>query len=352
MISGGPILRGCPERGLMLDIGRKHFTAEWIGDLLREMAGYRFTALQLHVSDGLGFRVACAGHPEIVSEEHLTEEDLATLSGIAAELGIDLNGDVDSPAHLEHLLEAHPAYRLTLADGTVCPGHLDYSIPEARELIAEIVGEMCDLFPGPVFHIGGDEYLPAPWQSTAAGIVTEQSAPHLVDFAREITGDPAATLHDGYLWYLNEIASVVRSHGKTPRVWNDDAHDGPVVHLERDIQIDVWVRWTERHASASDFVRAGHQVINANGDYLYFVLTEQGIGTGPTKSPQGIATRWTPRTFMGVAGNGADHRLDAEYPLHGAHLSVWCDTPDVLTQDEVAEGLRPWMRAFACSVGE
>ncbi|MEN5075225.1 glycoside hydrolase family 20 protein, partial [Isoptericola cucumis] len=336
------------ERALMLDIGRKYWTPEWIKALIREMSYLKLNTLQLHISEGLGFGIESTRHPEIVSEQHLTKAEVREILDVARDHHVRVHPDVDTPAHLEHILAFHPEHQLVLADGTRHPSHLDFSRPAARTLVHEIVEEMCDLFDGGVFHLGGDEFFPAPWQGTGDDVVSDRTAPQLVAYAREATGDPAATVFDGYEVYLNELADLVRARGYTPRAWNDDIYPGEgVTRLDPGIQADVWIRWNDTKPTAADYAAAGHELVNANGDYLYFILTADGLGQGPHKNPRGIYERWTPRTFMGAAGSAGDFVLPAGTPMRGAHLSVWCDTPDAMTQEQVAAELQEWLQVFA-----
>lgn len=336
------------ERGVMLDIGRKHFSADWIKALIREMSYLKLNVLQLHLSDGLGFRVECDSHPEIVSATHLTKAEVRDILAVARTHHVRVYPDIDTPGHLDHILSAHPECQLVLADGTRQPGHLDFSRPAARRLIHEIVAEIADLFDGGAFHLGGDEYFPAPWQATEPGVVTDDTAPRLVAYARAATGDDAATAHDGFDTYLNELADLVRAKGYRARVWNDHVRPGGgAARIDPRTQVDVWIRWNRSEPTAADYAAAGHEIINANGDYLYLILTPDGLGRGPNKNPRGIYERWTPRMFMGAAGNAGDFHLPPDTPLQGAHLSVWCDTPDSMTQAEVASQAREWLQVFA-----
>lgn len=342
---------GLAERSLLLDVGRKYFTPEWIKALIREMSFLKMNALQLHLSEGLGFRVECATHPEIVLEQHLTKAEVRDILAFARRHHVAVNGGVDTPGHLDHILSFHPEHQLVLADGTRKAGFLDFSRPGARQLVHDIVGEMCDLFDGPVFHLGGDEFFPAPWEGAGPDVVSDRTAPQLVRYAREVTGDQAATAHDGYEFYLNELADLVRARGKTPRIFNDDVYPGEgVTRVDPRTQVDAWIRWNDTKPDAGQYVSAGHQLINANGDYLYFILTSEGLGTGPYKNPKGIYERWTPRTFMGVAGSAGDYLLPEDQPVFGAHLSVWCDSPDSMGQEEVARLLQQWLQVFAQQV--
>lgn len=336
------------ERALMLDIGRKYWTPDWIMALIREMSYLKMNTLQLHISEGLGFGIESESHPEIVSEKHLTKAEVREILDVARAHHVRVHPDVDTPGHLEHILSFHPEHQLVLADGTRHPGYLDFSRPAARALVHEIVEEMCELFEPGVFHLGGDEFFPAPWQGDGPDVVSDATAPQLVEYAREATGDASATVFDGYETYLNELAGLVRGKGYTPRVWNDDIYPGEgVARMDPGTQADVWIRWDDSKPTAADYASAGHELINANGDYLYFILTSDGLGDGPTKNPRGIYERWTPRTFMGEAGGGGDFVLPEGVPLLGAHLSVWCDSPDVMTQEEVADRLQEWLQVFA-----
>jgi len=338
------------ERGVLLDVGRKYFSPSWIIALLHEMADLKLNTLQLHVSEGTGFGVECRTHPELTDgRQVLSQAEVAEIIRVAHSLHIEVNADIDSPAHMDHILASHPDFRLQLADGTVRRDVLDFSIPQARDLVTEIIDEMCALIDGPVVHIGGDEVFPAPWQQADPELISDESAPQLAEYAQQVTGRPDATARDGYACYLNSLAAHVRSIGRTARIWNDEVgprEDG-VVAIDSDVQIDHWIRWNRQLPTAANSVEAGHQIVNSHGDYLYFILTPHGIGDGPNKNPRSIYERWTPYTFMGAAGATTDEILAETAPLLGAHLSVWCDTADVMTEDEIGAELSEWLQAFA-----
>ncbi|MFD6179083.1 MULTISPECIES: beta-N-acetylhexosaminidase [unclassified Isoptericola] len=339
------------ERSLMLDIGRKYFSPDWIKALIGEMSYLKMNTLQLHISEGLGFGIESETHPEIVSPQHLTKDEVRDILDFARAHHVRVYPDVDTPGHLDHVLSLHPEHQLVLADGTRHAGYLDISRPAGRALVHEIIEEMCELFDPTVFHIGGDEYFPAPWQGTGPDVISDASAPQLVEYARAATGSPSATALDGYEVYLNEIGDLVRSHGFTARMWNDDIHPGEgVSRIDPRTQADVWIRWNTSKPTAVDYAEAGHALINSNGDYLYFILTSEGLGQGPYKNPRGIYERWTPRTFMGAAGSAGDFELPESVPLLGSHLSVWCDSPGSMTQAEVAAQLQEWLQVFAQQV--
>ena len=330
-------------RGLMVDVGRKPFGAAWLERLVRELSALKLNELHLHLSDSTAFRVESETHPEIVAAEALTRAELRGLAELAERHHLALVPEFDTPGHLRSVLDRHPELRLRLADGGVREENLDYSIPAARALVHDLLHEYAELLPGELFHLGGDEFFGYFWEPGHR--VTAERAPQLVRFARERGGE---TLHDGFAAYVNELAAVVREHGKRARVWNDEILPaGGAVRLDGDVQLDTWIRWNHEQPSAADSLRAGYDVVNGHGDHLYYVLGEERAPRGKKSAP-GLYEDWTPRTVMDAPGEDAELTAE-ERPgrLLGAHLSIWCDTPDLATEDEIAADTAPWLRAFA-----
>lgn len=330
------------QRGLMIDVGRKYFTPGWLEDRIRELSWLKLNVLHLHLSDSLGFRIESESHPEIVTHPALTKAEVRRLIEVAERYHVTLIPEIDSPGHMAAILEAHPELQLVRKDGRREPANLDYSKPAARRLMADLIGEYAELFPGPTFHLGGDEYFGYPWDPDR---ITGENAPQLLDYARAEAG-PRATLLDGFTSYTNDLVARLAAQGKRAKVWNDHVVPGEgVVELDRRAEVEVWIRWNTEDPSVRDYVDAGYDVVNGHGDHLYFILAPGQQHESGKKSAQGVYDLWTPRTFM--RSPGEDLRLEAEAPMSGAHLSIWCDNPDFQSEQEIAEGVRPWLRSFA-----
>lgn len=106
-----------PVRGFMLDIARKHFTAAWIEDRVRELGDLKFNELGLHLSDDQGFRIESDSHPEIVSQQHLTKAEIKKIVDLAESRHITVVPEIDSPGHLGAVIAAHPDLQLRNAQG-------------------------------------------------------------------------------------------------------------------------------------------------------------------------------------------------------------------------------------------
>ncbi|MFP7696472.1 family 20 glycosylhydrolase [Trueperella sp. LYQ143] len=343
------------ERLVMIDVGRKYFTPDFMKQQIRQMSYLKLNRLQLHLSEGIGYRLESQVAKEAVSPQHWTKAELAEILAVAKQYHVEVIPDVDTPGHMDNLLKAHPEWALTV-NGKKSTGKLDLAVPEARQFAKDLLAEVIDMFPdSKVVHIGGDEYLPAPWEESAGNAINNQSAPSLVKYANEGVAGGNLGVNDAYAKYMNEIGDLVRSKGKVARMWNDDVYPkGTTIQVSRETELSQWIRWNASKPNTSDYVDAGFKVVNANGDYLYYILTnaggsDDGLGTGPNKNPQAIYERWTPRTFMGAAGNGGDYILPDGKPMLGAHLSIWCDNADAQSEQKIAERFPEWMRAFSQS---
>ncbi len=321
-----------PVRGFMLDIARKHFTADWIEDRVRELGDLKFNQLGLHFSDDQGFRIASDSHPEIVSEEHLTKAQVKRIVDLAASRHITVVPEIDSPGHLGAVIAAHPDLQLRNVRGVATRGAVDISDPDAAEIVDDLLNEYAGLFPGGHWHLGGDEYQ--------ALVVSdpEASYPQLATAAREAYGS-GATVEDLTTGWLNDRADTVRAHDKIPRAWNDGFFAGTSVQADKDIQVAYWTGKEIGARLPIAYLREGRKIINYNDEFLYYVLGQPLTFVYPTG--QRIYEQWTPLVVRGTQPVPA--KYDAQ--ILGGSFAVWCDLANSQTEAQVAAGIRMPLRA-------
>lgn len=344
---------GTDVRGVLLDVGRKRFEPAWIARLLDTMGDLGLNTLQLHLSDNLGLGVELPGFEQLAAPGALTGADIAALRAKAEACGVRLVPELDTPSHGTALLAGSPEWWLRDNTGEPHPDKLDLSQPAARRHVRDLWDAVLTLFEPEVVHLGGDEYLgvPAPWNEDVERLPDRY--PALLEWARAQAG-PAATAEDAFALYVTELVEHVGRRGCTPWLWSDHvvpASTNPLVPVPREAVVDVWIRWNETTPSVLDYLDSGYEVINSNGDMLYFILSADGPPslTGP-KSPENIAANFHPHRFMGLAGYRGWLDVDAsEARVRGAKLSVWCDAPDIMTPDETWDRLRAWLTPFAAS---
>jgi hexosaminidase len=312
------------QRSLMVDNGRKYYSMIWLRNQVRQLAYLKYNVLHLHISDDQGFRVESTGHPEIVSARHYTKAQVAELVAFAARYHVTVIPEIDMPSHMDAILASHTDLRLVSARGTVSPGKLDISKAAARQLATDLVSEYLPLFPATIWHIGADEYL----DSTQYA-----SYPQLAAYA-EATYGPGATGQDAFLGFVNTVDGLVRAAGKTLRMWNDGIVGGRNVALRTDIQVDYWAN---NGATAEQLRSAGHQLVNSNDGYLYYVL-----GKDWKPNPATIYTGFATNLFQ----DGSTIPL-TDPGFLGTSLSIWGDVPRAESEVQVAADALPAQQALA-----
>nr|WP_189856384.1 glycoside hydrolase family 20 protein [Streptomyces poonensis] len=321
------------RRGFMLDIARKHFTAGWIEDRIRELGDLKYNELGLHFSDDQAFRIESDSHPEVVSEQHLTKAEVRRIVDLAAERHITVVPEIDSPGHLGAVIAAHPELQLRNAQGKATTGAVDISKPAAADIVDDLLNEYAELFPGDRWHVGADEYQALTVSDP------EASYPQLAAAARERYGSGAGVADLATGW-MDDRAGTVRGHDRTPRAWNDGFFAGSDVQPAKDIQVAYWTGKEIGAREPGEYLSAGRQVINYNDEFLYYVLGEPNEFTYPTG--QRIYEQWTPRVLRGTAA--VPERYDGQ--ILGGVFAVWCDLKNAQTEAQVAAGVRLPLRAL------
>ncbi|WTP45162.1 family 20 glycosylhydrolase [Streptomyces sp. NBC_00190] len=326
-----------PQRGLNLDIARKHFTPDWIEDRLREMADLKLNQLGLHFSDDQAFRIESDSHPEIVSTPHLTKAQVRAITALASRLHITVVPEIDSPGHLGAVLRAHPGLQLRDAQGRAVKGAVDISNPASAKLVDELLREYRPLFPGGAWHLGADEYQALVVRDP------EASFPQLASAARQRYG-PTARVQDLATGWLNDRANTVRPSGKALKAWNDGFFRGGVTSAAKDIQVEYWTGKEIGARPPLEYLREGRKVVNLNDEYLYYVLGEPNQFTYPTGKR--IYEQWTPLVLRGTTP------VPAQYAdqILGGRLAVWSDLSGAQTQNQVAAGIRVPLAALSQKV--
>jgi hexosaminidase len=323
-----------PQRGFMLDIARKPYSASWIEDRVRELGDLKYNQLGLHFSDDQGFRIESTTHPEIVSANHLTKAQVKRIVDLAAGRHITVVPEIDSPGHLGAVLAAHPDLQLRNAQGVPTRGAIDISKGASAAIVDDLLGEYASVFPGAYWHLGGDEYQ--------ALVVADPQAsyPQLAAAARKAYGS-GGTVADLTTGWLNDRADTVRAHRRTIRVWNDGFLRGTSVQPAKDLQVAYWTGKEIGARQPVEYLSAGRQVLNYNDEFLYYVLGEPQTFVYPTG--QRIYEQWNPRVLRGTTAVPA--RYDGQ--ILGGSFAVWSDRAYAQTQDQVASGIRMPLRATA-----
>ena len=312
------------ERALMVDIGLKFFSVAWLKNQIRELSYLKFNQFHLHLSDDLGYRLESATHPEIVASEHYTKDDIRELVAFASRYHVTIIPEIDMPAHMTAMLAPHPELQLVNTAGEPRGTAIDLSEEAAYQFMQDIIEEDLPLFPGPYWHLGGDEYL----SESEIGNYTQLSA-----YARAHFG-PNAGAWDTYFAFINWADAIVRSSNKVLRVWNDQLLSGSTVKVNSDVIIDHWSG--PRDPEPQTIVAEGHDIMNSNEDFLYYVLG------GAHPDPEHIYKDFRVNSFA-----GGQSIAPGDPRLLGAQLAIWTDHPDAESESEIAVGIMASLRSVS-----
>ena len=256
-----------PWRGLMIDSARTAFAPDVIKNVITLAARYGFNRLHWHLTDDQGWRFEVPGYPRLTEigavlprgrfedyqsllgdtrdravEEapakwtngYYTDADIRAIVAHASDVGIEIVPEVDVPAHMMAAIAAYPELGrprgLALPEGSMrehmwWPARNDLLWPtdEAREFVAAVMTRVCELFPGPYVHIGGDECAYRQWSSDP-------------EIGAWLANRGVARVEELQTWFMADASRILRAHGKDVAVW-DEACD---ISDDEDVLVVAW----------------------------------------------------------------------------------------------------------------
>ena len=307
-------------RGVMLDVARHFHPVETVKAFIDRAAGLKLNVLHLHLTDDQGWRLDLRSRPELTARASATScggdpggfytaADYADIVAHAAERHMTVVPEFDMPGHTHAVGVAYPE----LAEAPVVTEHVlevvhafGGGIPTAGapytglavgfsslrihdeatyDFLADVLGELARLTPGPYLHLGGDECL--------------GTAPE--DFAE----------------FMERATRIVADLGKIPMTWHEA---GAAAGICDDTIGQYWgLRTPDGIADerARSFVRRGSQLVLSPADTTYLDMKSAADGPGLTWA-DGVTTversyAWEPATL--IEGVGADDILGVEAPL-------------------------------------
>lgn len=241
-------------RGLQLDESRHFFGTEIVKQVLDNMAMLKLNTFHWHLTDDQGFRIESKEFPllnEIGARrkyaglkgctlEHrggeyyhyYTQEEIKDIVAYASKLHIEVIPEIDVPGHTLSILAAYPELSCNETPVEVfCQNGITKEIlcagkPEVYAFLDKLLGEMCALFPGRYFHIGGDE--------AADGHKNWAKCPKCQKVMQEEGLSNEKELQ-GY--FMSRVNDILKKYGKTTMAWNDCINDS----FDESIVCQYWI---------------------------------------------------------------------------------------------------------------
>ena len=242
-------------RSMMLESsGRCWLSMERIYLYLRQMALARMNDMQFHFMENPGCTIQLDTLPDMhgFGPDNLkfTKQEIRDMIAYAGELGITVTPFVEVLSH---------SVAFNNAAGVACPGDREpymFAVcvgqDKTYEIIEKVLGEIAELFPAPVLHIGGDEY---DMSAVSPRTVRWQKCPHCRALSERMG---YTTNRELFIYALERVNRIVNKLGKIAMVWNADLKPGEIPDLlERNLVI---------HYYRSDNPLCGEKIFNLSMD--------------------------------------------------------------------------------------
>jgi hexosaminidase len=130
---------------------------------------------------------------------------------------------------------------------------------ENYELLADILGEVCELFPSEYIHVGGDEVEMSQWKR----------CPSCQALMRDNGMSSTSELQQ---YFMSRLTDILAQHGKKAAVWNEAIDGGK---LSADTRVYGWESIKECRTAA-----AGYATVVMPGQFFYFDMKQSAREPG------------------------------------------------------------------------
>ncbi|SDX90979.1 beta-N-acetylhexosaminidase [Flavobacterium degerlachei] len=259
-------------RGLMIDAARHFQPVDVIKRNLDAMASMKMNVFHWHLADDQGWRIEMKKHPKLnelsTDGSYYTQEEIKNIIKYADERGILVVPEIDIPGHASALLAAYPEVGSKLAadaayavkrNSGIYNSTLDPTNPKTYELLGEIFDEVCPLFSGDYFHIGGDENNGKEWNAN----------PQIQEFKKK---NKMSSNHDLQTYFNMQLIPMLKKHNKKLMGWEEIMTE----NMSKDAIIHAWRGTNEGQESGGSLAKAaknGYQTVLSNGYYIDLMLS-------------------------------------------------------------------------------
>jgi hexosaminidase len=248
-------------RGFMLDVGRHFFPKSEILRVLDLLALHKFNRFHWHLTEDQGWRVEIKKWPKLTQVGawrddkegryggFYTQDELREVVAYAAERHITVVPEIEMPGHSGAALAAYPQLGCTggpykvqtewgVHNDVFCPGK-----ESTFAFIADVLDEVCAIFPSPEIHIGGDECPKERW--------------HAHDLCqRRMKEEGLADEKALQSYFIKRVAGMLKARGRRMVGWDEICEGG--------LAEGATVQWWINPDPVAEAGRQGHSLICSN----------------------------------------------------------------------------------------
>ncbi|KIP03087.1 glycoside hydrolase family 20 protein [Phlebiopsis gigantea 11061_1 CR5-6] len=270
-----------PYRGFMLDTARNFFSVSDIERTLDAMSWAKMNQFHWHVVDSQSFPLQISGFTEVAakgaysSSMTFSPSDVQTIVTYAAERGIDVLAEIDTPGHTAIIYESHPEHVACFVSSPWTTfaneppsGQLRFASPATTNFTTGLIAAAAKMFPSSMFSTGGDE-LNIPCYDADAE-------------TQQILNSTGQTLEQALSTFTQSTHGALATLGKTPVVWEEMVLEHNVT-LANDTVVMVWIS----SANAAAVAEKNFRIVHGPSDYFYL-----DCGAGEWLGGDPLANSW------------------------------------------------------------
>ena len=342
-------------RGMHLDCVRHFFSTEAVKRYIDIMTLHGMNRMHWHLTDDQGWRIEIKKYPRLTEVGawrngttlghnspvndgiryggYYTQDEIHNIVQYAADRYITIIPEIDMPGHMVAALTAYPELGCTggpyevwqrwgVTDDILCLGK-----DNTLRFIEDVLKEVAQLFPGEMFHIGGDESPRVRWEQCP---LCQQ---RIKDLGIKAKGKQSAeALLQGYL--TTHVQQYLSNYGKRIIGWDE------LLGCDVDTTASI-MSWRGAEPGAQG-AQLGHDVVMTPVDPLYFDYYQTKSTWNEPLAFGGCNTLKKVYDFEPVADNLP---ADKRHHILGAQANVW--TEYITCEPQVQYQVLPRMAALA-----
>jgi hexosaminidase len=243
-------------------------TKEFVKRYLDLLALHKMNVLHWHLTEDQGWRIEIKKYPELTNTGawrteadgtryggFYTQEDIKEIVAYAQSLHISIIPEIEMPGHSVAAIAAYPHLSCT---GDTIPVETQWGVfkdiycagqESTFEFLEDVLDEVCELFPSPYIHIGGDESPRYRWENCSK-------------CQKRMRSENLKTEAQLQSWFNERIANYLKSKNKIIIGWDEILEGG----IPSSAVIQSW-RGTEGGEHA---VKSFHKAIMSPTSHCYF----------------------------------------------------------------------------------
>ncbi|UNZ00075.1 family 20 glycosylhydrolase [Zhouia spongiae] len=266
-------------RGLMLDVSRHFYSADFIKKHLNILSMFKINKFHWHLTDDQGWRMEIKSYPKLteigskrkadngsIYKGFYTQEEIKEVVAYAKERFIDVIPEFDIPGHMMAALAAYPELACTaklyevrtlwgVETNILCAGN-----ESTYTFIEQIIDEMTSLFPYEYYHMGGDETPKDKWKVCAK-------------CQSKIKSESLKDTHELQSYLMAYAEKILNNHNKKMIGWDEILEGG----ITPTTNIMSW----QGEEGGIKAANAGHDVIMTPSKHLYLNFYQGDLNVEP-----------------------------------------------------------------------